>query len=268
MAGYVDLSASLSTRTPKIDGPDTRAVVWLDIDNTLYPKSSKIHLLMQQKIHAYFLSLGLSEEKASVLHKKYYSEYGLAIRGLVKHHEIDALDYDRVCDASLPLEEILSYNPELRKLLQDIDPSKARILGLTNAYKTHGLRVLNIIGVSDLIEALVYCDYGRPDNDFGCKPEAGFFNEATAFAFPSHPPDTPLPTQYFVDDSLLNITASLDLGFKSVHFKEKGEWDTDHGRVNNLPVKGKEGLVVTTVDDLEALREVWSEIFFDGSERK
>lgn len=106
---------------------------------------------------AYFLSLGLSEEKASVLHKKYYSEYGLAIRGLVKHHEIgeldlfftflsstssseplsdsspplfpDALDYDRVCDASLPLEEILSYNPELRKLLQDIDPSKARILG-------------------------------------------------------------------------------------------------------------------------------------------
>lgn len=37
-----DLSASLSTRTPKIDGPDTRAVVWLDIDNTLYPKSSKV----------------------------------------------------------------------------------------------------------------------------------------------------------------------------------------------------------------------------------
>jgi hypothetical protein len=102
---------------------------------------------------AYFLSLGLPTEKAAELHKKYYSEYGLAIRGLVKHHEIgeslsrasdavllelsiglrfgltDALDYDRVCDAALPLEDILSYNPELRKLLLDIDPTKARILG-------------------------------------------------------------------------------------------------------------------------------------------
>lgn len=39
---------------------------------------------------AYFLSLGLPEEKAAELHKKYYREYGLAIRGLVKHHEISA----------------------------------------------------------------------------------------------------------------------------------------------------------------------------------
>lgn len=36
--------------------------------------------------------------------------------------------------------------------------------------------------------------------------------------------------------------------------------------MNNLPVKGKEGLVVTTVDDLEALREVWKELFLEGSE--
>lgn len=100
---------------------------------------------------AYFLSLGLPEEKAAELHKRYYREYGLAIRGLVKHHEIsqsasllhtrprpretdthtltDALDYDRVCDAALPLEEILSPNASLRQLLLDIDPRKARILG-------------------------------------------------------------------------------------------------------------------------------------------
>lgn len=43
---------------------------------------------------------------------------------------------DEKCDAALPLETILAPNPSLRKLLSDIDPKKARIIGLTNAYKT------------------------------------------------------------------------------------------------------------------------------------
>ena len=34
------------------------------------------------------MSLGLDEDKASELHHRYYTEYGLALRGLVRHHEI------------------------------------------------------------------------------------------------------------------------------------------------------------------------------------
>jgi len=57
-----------------------------------------------------------------------------------------------------------------------------RFLSLSLFFESqHGLRVLKIIGISDLIEALVFCDYARPDNDFGCKPELGFFNEASPF---------------------------------------------------------------------------------------
>lgn len=113
----------------------------------------------------------------------------------------DALDYDKECDASLPLESILSRDEKLRKLLSDLDrkfvypldlcflgrliqlcwillpASKVRVIALTNAYKTHATRVLEILGVIDLIEALVFCDYGRPDKEFGCKPEPGFFKE-------------------------------------------------------------------------------------------
>ena len=37
---------------------------------------------------AYFLSLGFPEEEASELHHKYYTQYGLALRGLVRHHQI------------------------------------------------------------------------------------------------------------------------------------------------------------------------------------
>lgn len=47
----------------------------------------------------------------------------------------DVLDFDRKCDGSLPLEQMISYDPALRKLFEDIDRSKARVWALTNAYK-------------------------------------------------------------------------------------------------------------------------------------
>lgn len=84
---------------------DDRPIVWFDIDNTLYSASSKISQAMGKRIHGephrvvagqadnslpleYFVSLGLSHEEASVLHLRYYSQYGLALRGLKRHHDV------------------------------------------------------------------------------------------------------------------------------------------------------------------------------------
>jgi pyrimidine and pyridine-specific 5'-nucleotidase len=101
------------------------------------------------------LSLGLGTEEASNLRTAYYTQYGLTLRGLIIHHnigessypiifiicahsicklQIDPLDFDRKCDGSLPLEEMIPPNPRVRKLFQDIDRSKARVWALTNAY--------------------------------------------------------------------------------------------------------------------------------------
>lgn len=84
---------------------DPRMVIWFDIDNTLYSASTKISHTMGERIHgmfthnryklflkvlsaAYFVSLGLDEDEASELHHKYYTQYGLALRGLARHHDI------------------------------------------------------------------------------------------------------------------------------------------------------------------------------------
>ena len=48
----------------------------------------------------------------------------------------DTLDFDDRCDGSLPLETMLKPDPLQRKLLEDIDRSKARVWALTNAYVT------------------------------------------------------------------------------------------------------------------------------------
>ncbi len=107
---------------------------------------------------AYFVSLGLSDEEAAKLHSQYYIQYGLALRGLQRHHgvgnatfpflcsakmrtlltpcRVDPIDFNEKCDGSLPLEEMLKPNAHVRQLLQDIDRSKCRVWALTNAYRT------------------------------------------------------------------------------------------------------------------------------------
>ena len=129
------------------DASDARAIVWFDIDNTLYshaetrfvqshgPCLHSIADLMVNRIHKYFEGLGLKSEEAESLHLHYYHEYGLALRGLVRHHCIDPLDYDEKCDASLPLEDILEPDPAVIDMFRRIDRRNVRVYALTNAYR-------------------------------------------------------------------------------------------------------------------------------------
>jgi len=210
---------------------------------------------MGVRIHAYFVGLGHSEEEASELHHKYYTQYGLALRGLVRHHEVDALDFDKKCDGSLPLEDMLKPDPVLRQLLQDIDRTEFRVWALTNAYKTHAQRVLRILGVDDLFEGLVFCDYANPQ--FACKPEPEYFYEAMKQANLTDPSKC-----YFVDDSKTNIEAALELGWgKCVHFCEQGMQAVEGGKVKEIGQAGSVANGAVVISRLEELRTVWPEVF-------
>jgi pyrimidine and pyridine-specific 5'-nucleotidase len=58
---------------------------------------------MGELIDQYFIKhLELSREDAYKLHQDYYRTYGLAIEGLVRHHKIDPLEYNRQVDDALP----------------------------------------------------------------------------------------------------------------------------------------------------------------------
>ena len=90
LSGSSDIS-DYSSQEPE----DPRAIIFFDIDNTLYSASSRIADAMGTRIHLYFTSLGLSETEASEMHLRYYKMYGLALRGLVRHHQVDPLDFDQ-----------------------------------------------------------------------------------------------------------------------------------------------------------------------------
>lgn len=260
--GYVGLNISaedLETR----DLSETRGIVWFDIDNTLYHKSTRIADLMGKRILAYFLGLGLPEDEAKALHQKYYREHGLAIRGLLKNHAgIDPLDYDMRVDGSLPLDDILKPEEELTTLVRDIDRSKVRVFAATNAYKNHGLRCIKLLGLEDYFDGIVYCDYSAGPL-FCCKPDKAYYEAAAEIVGVS---DT--TKFYFVDDSEKNIVAAKEMGWRSaVLYFEPDEVEEEPSTTvssSHVAVNGTGGdhAALTTLS--EAISSTSSDGLFDA----
>lgn len=124
--------------------------------------------------------LSVSRAEAIELHHRYYTEYGLAISGLVLHHKIDPLEYNKKVDDALPLDTVITPDPKLRKFLEDIDKSKVKLWLFTNAYITHAKRIVRLLGVEDLFEGITFCDYGKVP--FVCKPHEEMYAKAEAEA--------------------------------------------------------------------------------------
>jgi len=174
--------------------------------------------------------LNVSRQEANELHTRYYKDYGLAIEGMVRHHKVDALEYNKQVDDALPLENILSHNEELRQFLQDIDKSKVKMWLLTNAYVTHGKRVVKLLGVDDLFEGITFCDYGALP--FLCKPAPDMYKKAMTEAGVSDVKDCFFVGEYnctfqdyaethgTLDDSALNATGAERFGWTAVHLVE------------------------------------------------
>ena len=220
---------------------------------------------MSKLIDEYFMKhLNLDQSEAFRLHQEYYKNYGLAIEGLVRHHEIDPLEYNRQVDDALPLEDILSPAPdlELRKLLEQIDKSKVKMWLFTNAYVNHGKRVVNILGIEDLFEGLTYCDYGA--NPLLCKPAEAMFRKAMREAgvekmedcwfigmFEKATIDTFRSLTKILDDSSLNCVAAKKLGWSVAHLVE-GSGDYQQPADSNAPIR---------LSSLQQLKDVFPQFF-------
>ncbi|EAA32593.1 pyrimidine 5-nucleotidase [Neurospora crassa] len=196
---------------------DNRVVFFFDIDNCLYPKSAKVHDLMADLIDQYFARhLNLPWEDAVRLHKEYYQNYGLAIEGLVRHHQIDPLEYNAKVDDALPLDNIIKPSDALKQLLADIDKRKVKLWLFTNAYINHAKRVVKLLEIEDFFEGITYCDYSQ--TPLICKPHEDMFKKAMREAdVVDRWGDC-----YFVDDSYLNCKKAQELGWTTAHLVEEG----------------------------------------------
>jgi len=228
----------------------------------------------------------LTEEDATLLHRHYYTQYGLALSGLVQHHTINALAYNSLVDDALPLEKILQPSPSLTHLLFDLRSSNttSKLWLFTNAYITHAKRVVELLGIKDCFDGLTYCDYvqGEKEGRLVCKPAQEMFEKAMRDAGMVVGRDE--GRCYFVDDSVTNCVAARRLGWGGVvHLAEPeaesameeigdGEEEEEEGGKRNLgaekaaaarqaEVEKKEKLGIKTITDLNELRVVFPELF-------
>ncbi|KAL9099024.1 MAG: hypothetical protein Q9163_005417 [Psora crenata] len=216
--------------------PDHRPVFFFDIDNCLYPRSKRVQDFMQELIDAYFIRhLSLPAEEATELHRKYYRDYGLAISGLAKHHQIDPLAYNREVDDALPLEDLITEDERLRSLLEDIDKTKVKLWLFTNAHVTHARRVVKLLGVEEFFEGVTYCDYAS--TPLIAKPYPEMFEKAEREAgVQGRTRDC-----YFVDDSALNCRHAIRRGWTVVHKLEEDDPEPET-RAGNYQIRSLEEL--------------------------
>ncbi|KAJ5987868.1 Haloacid dehalogenase-like hydrolase-domain-containing protein [Penicillium waksmanii] len=218
-------------------------VLFFDIDNCLYPRSSNVQDTLSDLIDDYLSrELRLPRDQAIALHSQYFKTYGQTVEGLVRHHAIDALHYNSQVDDALPLETLLKPNPILRQFLQSIDTSKVRLWLLTNAYVTHARRVVKLLGIEDLFEGITYCDYEIVP--FICKPQVGMFEKAMREAGVGD-----VGGCFFVDDSFGNCVGAKSFGWTACHLVETG-----------LPIPESQASQ-HRIQHLEELTCIWPDFF-------
>lgn len=86
------------------------------------------------------------------------------------------MEFNTLVDDALPLEGVITPDPTLKKLLEDMDKTRIKLWAFTNAYVSHAKRVLRLLGVEGLFEGVTYCDYAQWP--VVCKPMGEMFEKA------------------------------------------------------------------------------------------
>lgn len=213
---HAALDAYLNLKPPS-ESTSHQRVIFFDLDNTLYSKHLGIAEEMGQRIQLYFQNfLHLPEEESQNLGKKYYLDYGLAIKGLMHNfgHLINPDDYDTFVDGGLQLEDKLSPSNGINVILEQV---QARKWIFTNAGLRHCQRVLRLLGIEGHFEGIIYCNYR--ELNFPAKPDRLAFLRAMQCVGLAGRPDL----CWFVDDCKNNVRTAQELGWRAVHLEEQYE---------------------------------------------
>jgi len=178
--------------------------IFIDLDETLYPKSNGIWNLISNKINEFIThELKLPLESAIQLRQQYLARYGTTLMGLRENHDIDPYKYLKFVH-DIPLEEFLGPNPILASMLGKI--SATRII-FTNASAEHAQRVIRLLEIEDYIDQIV----DIIALDFCNKPNPEAYKKALELSGASDP-----KTSLMVDDRIDNLHPAHDMQITTV----------------------------------------------------
>jgi len=179
------------------------AATWIfDLDNTLHDAQSKIFPLVNTKMNEYISSyLDISLEDASNLRVSYWERYGATLKGLIKHHSINPIDFLSVTHDLQDFNKLVLPENNLKKTLSKIEGRK---IIYTNAPKTYTYKILKISKIFELFDEIFTIE----DSNFIPKPDQDMMN---AFL-----KKYDISEGFFIDDVKENLIAAKNSGLTTI----------------------------------------------------
>ena len=197
---------------------------WIfDLDNTLYPASTRLFDLIDARMTAYVgRVMGSDPIEARRVQKAYFRDHGTTLAGLMTHHEVDPRHF---------LDDVHAIDLERVAPDEKLKGGLARLPGrkfvFTNGDADYAGRVLAAIGIDDQFHGLVdihACDY-LP------KPEAHGYRLLVE-RFGIDPARAVL-----VEDMAKNLKPAKALGMTTVwvdNGSDHGDHDADHAAIDHV----------------------------------
>jgi putative hydrolase of the HAD superfamily len=205
-------------RLALFDGIET----WVfDLDNTLYPASSKLFDQISRRMTGFIADyFDLAPDAALTRQRDFFMRYGTTLRGLMVEHGVDPepfLKYVHAIDVG-----VVAANPELAARLARLPGRK---LVFTNASRVHAERIMARIGIADQFEDI----FDIAAADYVPKPDR------TSYAMMLRRHDVDPVRACMIEDIAINLEPAKALGMATVWLKGEIEWARPKGSGNAAP---------------------------------
>jgi putative hydrolase of the HAD superfamily len=187
-----------------------KSKVWIfDLDDTLHDASAHIFPVMNRAMTQYIMDkLDLDEHEAHQLRQHYWRIYGATLKGLMRHHGVDAYHFLKETHAFMDLNSMVVQVKRLRHMLKNLEGRKVIF---TNAPRAYALRVLDILGIGDMFDLVFSVESTR----FHAKPSVRGF-EILLKSFKADPQDC-----IMLEDNLPALMTAKRLGMRTIWVTKK-----------------------------------------------
>jgi len=179
------------------------ATTWIfDLDNTLHDAKSKIFPLVNLKMNEYISSyLDMSIEDANSLRQSYWIKYGATLKGLIKHHNINPVDFLAITHDLQDFNNLVFPENNLKETITKIEGRK---IIYTNAPKAYTHKILKHSNVYEIFDEIFTIE----DSDFIPKPN----QDMMKFFLDKYD----IKDGFFIDDIKENLKTAKNSGLSTV----------------------------------------------------
>ncbi len=184
--------------------------VWIfDLDDTLHNASAHIFPVMNRSMTQYIMDeLKLDETDAHELRKHYWRVYGATLKGLMRHHGVDAYHFLHETHKLMELPNMVIQVKRLRNLIKSLPGRKCVF---TNAPREYAIRVLELMGIADCFELI----FSVESTKFHAKPSVRGF-QLLLKTLKAKPKDC-----IMLEDNLPALMTAKRLGMRTIWVAKK-----------------------------------------------